>query len=593
MREKDKYSLRVGIILLICFLCVNVNAQQASAKGDRYFSQNQFGEAIEFYKKDSRSRNKKVREHAMQGLADCYRITGNFQKAEEIYKKILSRNKKSPLAYLNYGLSLMSSAKYQDASAMFKDYLLLVPNDKMGTVYLQSCDSAQKWLDETIGREVRNIYEINTKESEFAPVTLENELLFLSSRKGSTRKLISFDGGGGITRLDFYTIGIHDITSGKKLIPLEDLNTTNHEGPACYSADGTEMFFTKTVKGPRDINTNQVVHTLQVFYRVKDKNGIWSEPLSAFPFNSFQYSVGHPAITPDGKRVYFMSDMPGGFGKTDIYYTEKTGDGTWGKPVNAGANINTVAHELFPAIGDDGLLYFSSNGHPGMGQLDIYRSVVEKGVAGQPQNLRPPVNSISNDFGISFFLGTARGFFSSDRLNGKGAEDVYAFAEIRPLEMVVAEETIILNDYSLFDNITYHVFDSAGVNEPTISRMPGKILATIRENGTYVVESTQYGLTINKVYLRFTKDRKEKSVNYSVLSTDKTIRISGVNFLGLHRKNAKTGRDPKKTYSNVKNSGFAELQMSIDETGQFSFKVELEPGRRHIINSMDVIGFEK
>ena len=588
MMMRGRYLLSYAMILALLISTLEMHAQQASAKGDRYFDQNQFDEAIDFYKKDSRSRNRKVKEHATQRLADCYRITGNFVKAEEIYKKILGRSRKNPLAYLNYGISLMNSARYPEASAMFREYLVLVPGDKMGTVYLQSCDSAQKWLDETLGREVRNVHEINTENSEFAPVTVEGGLVFLSARKGSTRKLISFDGGGDIRRLDFYTIGVTDILGNKKLEPVKELNTFAHEGPACYSADGSEMYFTKTVKGTRDDYKNEVINTLQVFYRSKDKNGAWSEPKSAFSFNSLEFSVGHPALTPDGNRIYFMSDMPGGFGKTDIYYSQKQPDGTWGKPRNAGDRVNTFAYELFPSISEEGDLYFASNGHPGMGQLDIFRSTMNEGAFSHPRNMRPPVNSISNDFGISFYGSSERGFISSDRFNGKGAEDIYAFADEKPLEIRLAESTIILNDYKLFDNITYELIDSAGTTEIPLNNVDGKLIATIDEKGTYIVEAKQYGMVINRVYLRFIKDWKEKAISYQVYSSDKAVRISGLNFLGLHHKSAKPKRDPKRTYSNLKGNRFAELKMSIDKTGVFTFKVELEPGTRNVISSLDV-----
>src|SRR5690606_18257987 len=146
---------------------------------------------------------------------------------------------------------------------------------------------------------------------------------------------------------------------------------------------------------------------------------------------------------------------------------------------------------LFPSVSTENILYFASDGHPGMGQLDIFRSKITDGQPGQPQNLKPPVNSISNDFGISFYGSSERGFFSSDRFNGKGAEDVYAFANEGPLEILFGESTIILSDYSLFDNITYEITDSAGTERPVFNRVSGKLVFTISENQTYIVEARQ------------------------------------------------------------------------------------------------------
>ena len=180
MKEVMKFkSCKYFFTLLVCLFSVLTKAQRNSEKADRYFNQNQFESAIKYYQLDVNSGNKKAKEYAIAKLADCYRIMGEFEKAEETYRKILKRKNKEPNNYLNYGLSLKSSAKYTEAKLQFEEYIKLKPDDKMGPVYLQSCDSAQKWLDETIGKEIKNIEQINTAFSEFGTFIYQNQLYFL------------------------------------------------------------------------------------------------------------------------------------------------------------------------------------------------------------------------------------------------------------------------------------------------------------------------------------------------------------------------------------------------------------------------------
>ena len=153
-------------------------AQRGNSKGDKYFNQNQFDQALKYYMQDSKARKRKVSEYAQLKVADCYRIMGEFDKAEIAYKKIQKRKKKDPMSYLNYGLSLKSSSKYAEAKVQFQEYITLNPTDLRGPIFLASCDSAQEWLDATIGREVKNIEKINTQNSEFSPFIYSNELYF-------------------------------------------------------------------------------------------------------------------------------------------------------------------------------------------------------------------------------------------------------------------------------------------------------------------------------------------------------------------------------------------------------------------------------
>lgn len=561
----------VCILVLSTFFALG---QRNSEKGDKYFYQNQFTDAIKYYQLDAKLKNKKVAEHAMLRLADCYRITGEFELAEKAYQKFLKKFRKNPLSYLNYGLSLKASAKYAEAKVQFEEYIKMNPTDQMGPVYLQSCDSAQKWLDETLGKEVKNISQLNTNESEFSPVILEDKIYFSSSREGSKSALISFDGGGNINRMDIYSINYSHLLKSeipkKGITNVKGVNTPAHEGSPTFSADGKEMYFARTLKGKRDKKTNDIVSTLQVFYSKKDSLGNWSLPISAFEFNSAQYSIAQPSLSRDGKVIYFMSDMPGGFGKTDIYYSVKDKDNKWTKPKNAGSKVNTFSHELFPHISSDNTLYFSSSGHPGMGQLDIFRATYNDNAWQNVENLKPPFNSIGSDFGICFDESNGRGFFSSDRFNGAGGEDIYSFSNDKPVNYILTKDSIQLFNSLVYDDVKYKLenkTDSSGIELDLSKPM---IAFKLENNKSYLLTAKKNGMPINKIEIKKQLDTIANSLQFSILSESLDVtfsyRIGG-----------------EKTQLFISDVNGAELETTDElENGTLTPKIVLKPSENYI-----------
>lgn len=573
-------------LVLSCFFVTSLFSQKNSEKGDRYFDQNQFETAIKYYLLETKSGNKKASEHSMRRLADCYRIIGEFEKAEDTYRKILKRKKKDPVNYLNYGLSLKSSAKYAEAIVQFNEYILLKPEDPMGKVFLVSCDSAQKWLDETIGKEVKNIEKINTEFSEFSPVLYsQNKLLFSSSRQGSKEALISFDGGGEIHRLDLFSIDMNLISTKENtktdIVNFKDINSPMHEGSACFSRDGKDIYFTKTVKGKKDSKTNGILYTLQIYYSKMDSTGKWSTPISAFEFNSMEYSVGHPSLSYDEKTIYYMSDKPGGFGKTDIYYSIKQQDGKWGKPINAGNLVNTFGYELFPYITESGKLYFSSNSHPGMGQLDIFSSTYSDNKWSNVQNLKPPINSIGNDFGITLDGKDNRGFFSSDRFNGKGAEDIYSFSDEIPLNISLSNDTLKFSDKNIFDDSKYKLINEKDSTETELSSANGFFFVRLENNIDYILVSKKNGFPYNKINLNLFKDTVTDNFELKLNASSKAITIEGVST--SNKKNPST--EKRAIYISKNENKDDSIYIEIDNNNCFKFKDLIEPEKQYILFS--------
>ena len=583
--------LRISLLFILFLLCINTSSfsQKNSEKGDRYFDQNLFEMAIKYYELDIHSKNKKVSEYALQKMANCYRISGEFEKAEETFKKILKKKKKEPINYLNYGLALKNSAKYAEAKQQFEEYVKLKPEDPNGTVFLLSCDSAQIWLDETIGKEVKNLEKINTDLSEFSPTFLNNEeIFFSSSRQGSKKALISFDGGGEVHRLDLYNIKVSDLDTkeNKKtnIVNFKEINTPLHEGPACFSSDGRELYFTKTIKGKRDKETNEILGTLQIFYSSKDTNGKWSVPKSAFSFNSQDYSVGHPSLSGDGQTIFYMSDKPGGLGKTDIYYSVKQANGIWGPPINAGNQVNTFGHEMFPAISISGDLYFSSNGHPGMGQLDIFKATLTGEKWSNVHNLKPPINSIANDFGIAFDGGEMRGFFSSDRFNGKGAEDIYSFSEEIPLRISLASNIIYFEDKSVYDDIKYKLLNENDSIQTDLVAENGYYMLKLLDDKKYSLIVSKNGMPYNKISMYHYTDSLSRDTRIEIQTSQKPISMEG-HFFPAKITPATNEQECSEISVYLEEQQDGILHIYNNEKGYFKFDKDLEPSKFYKIRS--------
>lgn len=519
-------------IIIVSTLCFNssVFCQKNLEKADKLFDLNMFSDAIPFYEAEVKINDRDTKNQTLLKLANCFRIIGEFEKAEAIYKELLKKNRKDPQAILNYAISLKNSAKYAEASDQFNAYLKLTPDDPLGEIYLQSCYLAQDWLSETIGKEVRNLEKLNSSSSDFAPTLLsESEMVFSSSRIGSTQSIISLSGGSEVEKLDLYNVNINSIDFKDKIEikKLAGINTPLHEGPASYSKDGNEIYFTRLVKGKKNSKTNKLINTLQIFYSKKDSLQKWSKPISAFEFNSSEYSIGQPSLSPDGNTIYYMSDMPGGYGSTDIYCSAKQKDGTWSSPKNLGSQVNTFGHELFPYISENGILYFSTDARPGMGQLDIFSAELINKEWKNIVNLKPPINSIGNDFGITLDGKYMRGFFSSDRFNGKGAEDIYSFSEAIPLELTILNNKIKFKDKSIFDGVKYKLINEKDGSETSLEPNNGIYTIEITNSGNYTLSAKKNGFTYNKISMNVISDSLGNYLEAKIKPSLKPILVDG------------------------------------------------------------------
>jgi outer membrane protein OmpA-like peptidoglycan-associated protein len=360
-------------------------------------------------------------------LGDSYKRLGNIDKAEECYSAVANAPDAAPQDAYNYFFILREQGKYTESENWMVKYYESPMADNRAKEYAKGFGSYKKLqIDE--GRfKIQNL-DMNTPDQDFGTAFYSNnEIVFASSRKGLKSTYRTWN-GNNLNFLNLYKAkreATNELTDLKQF--SKPINKKFHEGPAAFNGDYTFMVFTKD---NYDGKSTDGVRKLQLFSSIL-KNGEWSTP-EGFHFNNSEYSVGQASITADGKVVYFASDMPGGKGGTDIYKTTLTSNGVWSKPENLGEGINTEGNEMFPSIHKDGLLFFSSNGHIGLGGLDVFVAEEKDGKFDGVKNLGAPINDTRDDFGFILDNEQKNGYFSSNRIGGKGDDDIYSFTMEKP-----------------------------------------------------------------------------------------------------------------------------------------------------------------
>jgi outer membrane protein OmpA-like peptidoglycan-associated protein len=390
-------------------------------KAMRLYDNYEYVRAIKHFKRSAVGKNKLI---SYTKIAECCIKIKDFKQAEIYFSKALSLDPDNADLKYKYAGTLLNNGKYDDAKKQFQEYLALKPNDSKVKYYIRSCDEMKTYSSLSPNYKIYNLKEINTNVSDYSPAMYKGGLVFVSE---GPRDLVSGNENnwnGNPYSSIFYSKAEmqNDSTVYKRAkIFAKIFNNDAINGPASFTADGNELFFTKTEN--KGASKKSFTNQPKIYYS-KNINGNWLKP-TAMPFCSDEYSTAHPAITKDGQTLYFASSMPGGQGGTDIYMVKRTAEG-WNQPQNLGTSVNTAGDEMFPVVGDDGRLYFSSNGLPGYGGLDIYSTIAFNGNWTKPQNMFPPINSSKDDFGI-IFKTPKSGYFSSNRDGGKGADDLYGF----------------------------------------------------------------------------------------------------------------------------------------------------------------------
>ena len=434
-------------LVIFSFFSFGANAQSGKLKQAQQKMDNlEYMDAIELY--NQILENSDVAQ-AKINLAEAYHKVNDTPNAEFWYGQVVRLPESEPIHKLYYGMMLQRNGKCDIAREWYQQFVDLTPDDQRGQLLLRACDYEDELMTKSAGIfEVKEV-DFNSGTDDFSPQFYKGGLVFSSER--DTNPIIRrTHAWTNHNFLELYYVdmretgqedGCGNYVFGRPEKFSDEINTKYHDAAVAFSRNGEEIFFTRNnfLDGKKDYDDEGIMR-LKVFYARSEGEGKWGEPQS-LPFNSNEYSVAHPTLSPDGEKLYFTSDMPGGFGGMDLYVSEKE-SGRWGPPINLGPDINTEGHELFPEVDINGKLYFSSDGQIGLGGLDIYfTSQDESGVWKTPENMGFPINTLADDFGVIFNSEGTCGFFSSDREGGIGGDDVYSFKKTAiPVEVLVYDE---------------------------------------------------------------------------------------------------------------------------------------------------------
>lgn len=422
--------MKINKFLLLCIVASltfgNLFAQKnLGEQAKKAFDVGEYFSAVELFKKASSKEKNKVKKAEMYFYAaESYSHINDYKNAEKWYDKAINAKyfETDPIVYFKLGSIKKNEERYNDAIIDFKKYQELKPDDAQAEKESKSCEQAQKWKDNPTRYKITNFGFANSKESDFSPTFADkkkSEIYFTSTRSGADGS--ETDGTSGQSFSDIYTIKVDK--KGKWSTPIaigEPVNSKSNEGAVCINKKANKIFFTRCDK------QNKKSLGCQILYADKKGNG-WGVPVS-MQLCADSLTVGHPSLSVDETTLYFVSDLPGGLGGKDIWkilYDKKAK--TWSAPINLGAPVNTPDDELYPYIKEDGILYFSSNGHIGMGGMDIFKAIPSGDSFSDVQNMQYPINSSADDFGILFRGKTENGFLSSNREGGKGADDIWEF----------------------------------------------------------------------------------------------------------------------------------------------------------------------
>ncbi|AHJ99899.1 OmpA family protein [Hymenobacter swuensis] len=403
------------------------------SKADKRFARGEYEAAIALYKADvAKGRNVA---QANYRLAESYRLSNRAELAEEYYKAAMAGGVKNSEAGYHYAQALRASGKFEEAAAQFESYAQNGSNRTLAGLAeteAKNARAATSIVAMRTNNEVLPLDQINTPAAEFSTTRIPDtkELVFASGREGKVYV------GNGEGYNDLYAVKFDDdqkLTGGtvRKLDPIIN-SADKHEASATYSPDGKMMVFARSNNGSKK---GYLSVDLWVSYF---RGGAWTEPEILRGVNSSTADEFSPVFSPDGQTLYFASTRKGGLGGNDLYKSTMESPGRFSTPENLGDQINTPGNENYPAVSPDGTLYFSSDGQPGLGKLDIFK--VEKG---KVVNLGAPINSNGDDF-APFFTDKKMGVFSSNRSGGKGSDDLYLFRE-KPIKLVTfyADGTLV------------------------------------------------------------------------------------------------------------------------------------------------------
>ncbi|WP_286008321.1 OmpA family protein [Barnesiella viscericola] len=511
------WGLAMAGVLASCSGAKLSVANEQYARGEYYDAAQTYRKV---YGKTNPRKERKLRGEIAFKMGECYRRINMAPRSTAAYQNAIRYDYPDSMALFYLARSQQFEGKYKEAIKNYQAFLETNPLSTLAKNGIRGCNLATQWKENPTRYVVKKATILNSRRSDFSPMYLgtDYDQIYFTT---STEKALGKNKSGitGTKNSDIYFSKKDERGAWQKPEPVEgEVNTEDDEGVISFSPDGTTMYLSKARREP-NADTSVEIYTSTrtgAQWSAAKKYEITADTLSAF---------GHPAVSPDGQYLYFVSDMPGGYGGKDLWrisLTEKEGT-----LENLGVQINTPGDEMFPYIRSNGDLYFASDGHPGMGGLDIFRARMNDSGMWQIENMKYPVNSSADDFGITFGE-EETGFFSSNRGDGRGYDNIYTF-ELPSIRVWISGTVLDKDDEPVPDAII-RIVGNDGSNQKEFARKDGSFRFKLDRGVHYVMLATCRGYLNSKQ--EFISDSEEKDaeygVNFVLASISKPILIENI-----------------------------------------------------------------
>ncbi|WP_165154771.1 OmpA family protein [Parabacteroides sp. ZJ-118] len=469
MKARFTISILFSLIVSSLYSCKSAKLSDAEEKqriGEYY-------EAAAIYRKvytKTSPKKRDLRGYIAYRMAECNRLINNTAKATSAYMNAIRYDYPDSTVYLRVGQMLQKTGRYPEAIKNYDIYRQNDPGNLLAINGIQGCELAPGWKKNPTRYEVRRMDKFNSRRGEFSPMLAGDkydQLYFASSRSKDKDAKVSAITGQNNNNLFL----VKQDEKGAWLAPAEledEVNTEYDEGTPSFSPDGNTMYYTYCAQDPEGPRTAEI-------YRSTRSSAKWGKGTRATIVKDSVTALGHPSISPDGKYLYFVSDAVGGFGGKDIFRARVAGN-DFGPMENLGETINTPGDEMFPYVRDSVTLYFASNGHPGMGGLDLFKATQDSTGKWNVENLGAPINSMGDDFGITFAGKEERGFFCSNRNDARGYDHLYSF-ELPAITIFIEGIVNDVDEYPI-EEATVRIVGKDGLN----------VKVPVKKDGTYRVE---------------------------------------------------------------------------------------------------------
>ena len=468
---KAHFTIYILFLLIVSSLYSCKSAKLSDAEEKQRIGE--YYEAAAIYRKvytKTSPKKRDLRGYIAYRMAECNRLINNTAKATSAYMNAIRYDYPDSTVYLRMGQMLQKTGRYPEAIKNYDIYMENDPSNLLAINGIQGCELAPGWKKNPTRYEVRRMDKFNSRRGEFSPMLAGDkydQLYFASSRSKDKDAKVSAITGQNNNNLFL----VKQDEKGAWLAPVEledEVNTEYDEGTPSFSPDGNTMYYTYCAQDPEGPRTAEI-------YISTRSSAKWGKGTRATIVKDSVTALGHPSISPDGKYLYFVSDAVGGFGGKDIFRARVAGN-DFGPMENLGEEINTPGDEMFPYVRDSVTLYFASNGHPGMGGLDLFKATQDSTWKWKVENLGAPINSMADDFGITFAGKEERGFFCSNRNDARGYDHIYSFE--RPTITIFIEGIVNDVDEYPIEDATVRIVGKDGLN----------VKVPVKKDGTYRVE---------------------------------------------------------------------------------------------------------